>query len=77
MLTVKDIYPIGDALSVTLEGDTSSICNGTLLKDTDGNLIKVLSVAMVRHNDAREIKKFTTILTTLCNLKKGSELFIA
>lgn len=77
MLKVIDIFPVGDRLSVTLDGANDRLANGTKLIDSRGNAITVLSVGMVRFNDASEIGKTTTVLVDKCDLDVGAELSIA
>lgn len=77
MLKVLDVFPIGNMLSVTLEGPCENIKNGCKLVDSNGNKVIVISVAMTRHNNPDDINKSTTIMVDSCPLKKGTELFIA
>lgn len=77
MLKVLDVFPIGNMLSVTLEGPCADIKNGCKLIDNNGNTIVVVSVAMTRHNNPKDIKENTTIMINSCSLQKGTELFIA
>lgn len=77
MLKVIDIFPIGNRLSVTLDGVNDRIENGSKLIDSRGNIVSVISVGMVRYIDADEINKTTTILIEKCNLDIGEELSIA
>lgn len=77
MLKVLDVFPIGNMLSVTLEGSCDNIKNGCKLIDNDGNTVVVVSVAMTRHNNPADINKSTTVMVNSCQLKKGTELSIA
>lgn len=77
MLKVLDVFPIGDMLSVTLEGSCEQLKNGCKLVDSSGNIIIVNSVAMTRHINPSDINKNATIMINLCELSKGSELSIA
>lgn len=77
MLKVLDVFPIGNMLSVTLEGPCDDIKNGCKLIDSNGNTIVVVSVAMTRHNNPADINKSTTVMVNSCQIKKGSELSIA
>lgn len=77
MLKVIDIFPLGNRLSVTLDGVSDSIKNGSRLVDSHGNAIQVISVGMVRYTDPEEIGKTTTILVDKCDLDVGTELSIA
>lgn len=77
MLKVMNILPIGDKLAVTLEGCGDEIKNGSCLIDSSGNLIEVLSVGMVRRENADAINKSTTVLIGKCDIGIGSELNIA
>lgn len=77
MLKVLDIFRIGDKLSVTLEGVSNELRNGTNLIDEEGTLYKVISVAMTRNDNPSDISKSTTILIPDCDIKKGAELRIA
>lgn len=77
MLKVLDVFPIGNMLSVTLEGSCEKIKNGCKLIDSNGNIIVVVSVAMTRHNNPADINKSTTVMVNSCQIKKGAELSIA
>lgn len=77
MLKVMNILPVGDKLAVTLEGSSDELKNGSHLIDGGGNIIEVLSVGMVRHENADDINKSTTILIGKCDIVIGSELNIA
>lgn len=77
MLKVLDVFPIGNMLSVTLEGSCDSLKNGSKLIDNNGNVIVVVSVAMTRHENPMDINKSTTVMVNSCQLKKGTELSIA
>ncbi len=77
MLKVIDIFPVGGKLSVTLDGVSDRLSNGSKLIDSHGNTIQVISVGMVRFNDPEEIGKTTTVLVDKCDLDIGSELSIA
>lgn len=77
MLRVIDIFPVGKRLSITLDGANDRLANGTKLINSRGNAITVLSVGMVRFNDASEIGKTTTVLVNKCDLNVGAELSIA
>ena len=77
MLKVLDVFPIGNMLSVTLEGSCDSLKNGSKLVDNSGNVIVVVSVAMTRHENPTDINKSTTVMVNSCKLKKGAELSIA
>ena len=74
---VIDVLRIGDKLSVTLEGVSNELRNGTDLIDKDGTFYKVISVAMTRNNNPSDISKSTTILISDCNIKIGDKLIIA
>ena len=77
MFKVLDIYPIGNMLSVTLEGPCKNIKNGCKLIDSKGNIIVVVSTAMIHHNDSICINKNTVIIKiAFCQLKKDDVLFI-
>lgn len=77
MLKVLDVFPIGAMLSVTLDGACDDLRTGSRLMDENGNAIIVDSIAMTRNDNPEDIHKSTTILIKLCNIHKGSELFIA
>lgn len=77
MLKVIDIFPIGNRLSVTLDGVSDKLGNGSQLIDSRGNTVRVISVGMVRYNDPDEINKTTTVLIEKCNIDVGEELSIA
>lgn len=77
MLKVIDIFPVGNRLSVTLDGTSDRLANGSKLIDSHGNAIRVLSVGMVRYNDPAEIGKTTTVLVEKCDIDVGAELSIA
>ena len=77
MLKVLDVFPIGNMLSVTLEGPCDNIKNGCKLVDSNGNAVVVISVAMTLHNNPAYINKSTTVMVNTCQLKKGTELSIA
>lgn len=76
MLKVLDVFPIGDMLSVTLEGSCDNIKNGCKLIDNNGNAVVVVSVAMTRHNNPDDINKSTTVMVNSCKLEKGTVLSI-
>ena len=76
MFRVTDIFPIGDSLSVTLDGDRDKITNGCKLTDDKGNIIAVKSVAMVRYVDPQYIGKNVTVLIDKCDIAVGSTLSI-
>ena len=61
MLKVIDILPIGNSLSVALDGSIDKISNGCKLVDNNGNVIIVRSVAMVRYTDPKYIGKNVTV----------------
>ena len=77
MLKVIDVFPIGDMLSVTLEGPCNGLKNGSKLIDGKGNTINVISVAMIRNDNPADIFKSTTVMVKSCQLQKGTELSIA
>ena len=77
MFKVFDVFKIGDMLSVTLDGKCEMLKNGTKLYDKSGRTYEVVSVAMTRYNDPSDIAKSTTVLLKACDIKTGSELFIA
>ena len=77
MFKVTDILPVGDNLSVTLDGDSEKIANGCRLVDVNGNIIVVRSVAMVKYTDPQHIGKNITVLIDKCDLTVGSILSIA
>lgn len=77
MLKVLDVFPIGNMLSVTLEGYCDSLKNGSKLVDSNGNVVDVVSVAMTRHENPTDINKSTTVMVKSCRLEKGTELSIA
>ncbi len=77
MLKVIDIFPIGDMLSVTLEGSCNELKSGSKLVDENGNTINVISVAMIRNENPADIFKSTTVMIKSCQIKKGMELSIA
>lgn len=77
MLKVLDVFPIGNMLSVTLEGSCENLKNGSKLIDNNGNTIVVISVAMTRHENPFDIDKSTTVIINNCQLQKGAELSIA
>ncbi|MBD5138954.1 MAG: hypothetical protein HDT24_06580 [Ruminococcus sp.] len=77
MFRVIDILPIGNNLSVALDGDIDKIANGCKLVDDSGNVIVVKSVAMVRYTDPQYIGKNVTVLIDKCDIAVGSTLSIA
>lgn len=77
MLRVTDILPIGNSLSVTLDGGIDKIANGCKLIDGNGNVIVVKSVAMVRYTDPQYIGNNVTVLIDKCDIAVGSTLSIA
>lgn len=77
MLKVLDVFPIGNMLSVTLEGPCNNVKNGCKLIDSNGNTIVVVSVAMTRYNNPNDINASTTVMVNSCKIEKGSELSIA
>lgn len=77
MLKVLDIFPIGDMLSVTLEGACAELKNGSFLKDVSGNTFEIVSVATTRHKNPSDINKATTVLIKHADLCAGTELSIA
>jgi hypothetical protein len=76
MLKVIDVFPVGDMLSVTLEGSCSDIKSGSKLTDSGGNTVTVESVAMTRYDDPSDISKTTTIMVDFCKLRKGDTLTV-
>ena len=76
MLKVLDVFPVGDKLSVTLEGNCINVKNGSVLKDTDNTEYRVLSVAMVGNDDPADLSKATTVLMPFCDIRKGCTLQI-
>ena len=74
MFKVLDVFKIGDMLSVTLDGKCEMLKK---LYDKSGRTYEVVSVAMTRYNDPSDIAKSTTVLLKACDIKTGSELFIA
>lgn len=77
MLRVLDVFPIGNMMSVTLDGACEKLCSGSRLLNANGNEIIVVSVAMTKNGSPADIGKTTTILVKQCALEKGAELFIA
>ena len=77
MIKVLDIFPIGDKISVTLEGNCDRIKNGSKLIGADNTEFKVLSVATTRNDNPADFSKTTTVLMPNCNIKRGYELKIA
>lgn len=77
MLKVIDIFPIGNRLSVTLDGVSDRLGNGSRLIDSHGNIVRIVSVGMVRYTNPDEINKTTTVLIEKCNIDVGEELSIA
>ena len=77
MFKVLDVLKIGDMLSVTLDGKCEMLKNGTKLHDKSGRIYEVVSVAMIRYDEPSDVAKRTTVLMKACNIKTGSELFIA
>ena len=77
MFMVVDVFIIENMLSVTVEGEPNKINNQTILIDKSGNKYKVISVAFEKYNNPHDISRFTTFLTNICDLKKGTVLFIA
>ncbi len=77
MFRVTDILPIGNNLSITLDGDSDKITNGCKLVDDSGNVIIVKSVAMVRYTDPQYIGNDITVLIDKCDIAVGSTLSIA
>lgn len=77
MLKILDVFPIGNMLSVTLEGPCADLKSGCKLIDNNGNTIVVISVAMTHHSNPEYISEYTTIIINSCSLQKGAELSIA
>ncbi|MDD6176135.1 MAG: hypothetical protein PUC59_10345 [Firmicutes bacterium] len=77
MFKVIYVFKVGKMISVTLEGNGVGIKNGSELMNEHGNLFKVVSVGMPRHDNPSDISKSTDVLLTPCNLQKGDELYIA
>ncbi|MEZ3454454.1 MAG: hypothetical protein K1W17_08800 [Oscillospiraceae bacterium] len=77
MFKVTDILPIGNGLSITLDGNSDKITNGCKLVDDSGNVIVVKSVAMVRYTDPQYIGNDVTVLVDKCDIAVGSTLSIA
>lgn len=75
MFKVIDVFKIGDRMSVTLEGKCETLKNGSKLVDADGNQINVISVGTTRHENPADIARYTTILVSPCEIKKGSALY--
>ena len=76
-MKVIDVFRIGDYISVTLEGKCEELKNGSRLIDESGNIFVVLSVAMTRNNNPKDISVSTTVLMAPCSLNTGTELRIA
>lgn len=77
MFKVTGILPIGSDLSITLDGDSKKIKNGSKLVDDNGNVIVIKSVAMVRYTDPQYIGNDVTVLVDKCDIAVGSTLSIA
>lgn len=77
MLKVMNILSLGDKLALTLDGDNDKLKNGSILIDSSGNIIEVLSVGMVRRENADYFNNSTTVLIGKCDIAIGSELNIA
>ena len=77
MLKVLDVFPIGNMLSITLEGDCKEIRNGSKLLDPNGNTIIIDSVAVTRPIEPDSPDESTVVLVQMCNIQKGYELSIA
>ena len=76
-MKVIDVFPLGEMISVTLEGKCEDIKNGIRLVDDHNNVFNVLSVAMTRNSNPKDISASTTVLMVPCNLNTGTELHIA
>lgn len=77
MFKVIEVFKIKNMLSVTVEGEPNKINNRTVFIDENGNEYKVISVALEKYNEPRDISRLTTFLIDLCDLKADTELFIA
>lgn len=77
MFKVLNVFKVGNMLSVTLDGKCEMLKNGIRLYDKNGRTYEVVSVAMTRYKDPSDIAKITTVLLKDCDIKTGSELFIA
>lgn len=75
MLKVVDTLKVGNLLSVTVEGNPNEIKNNAIFVDKNGVPHTVKSVALERFANPHDISRFTTFLTELCELKKGTFLF--
>ena len=77
MFKVLDVFQIGKILSVTLEGDSGLLKNGVRLKDENGNVIVVNTVAMAHFIDPGDMFKKTIVSVDVCDLKEGDVLTVA
>lgn len=77
MFKVLDVFKVGNNVSVTFEGKCETLKNGCKLRDNAGNIYRVVSVGMTRHENPGDISKSTTVLLSPCNLKKGNVLYTA
>ena len=80
MLTVVDVFKVGDDLSVTLTGNCTAIKNGSLLADQMGNTYQVLSVGMVHYTEPSQISNGSNnavVLLSPNTLGVGEKLVLA
>lgn len=61
-MNIRDKMIIGDNTVITISGNGSNIKIGDQLLDPKGVSHKILSIAMVEHEDPKDIIKSTTIL---------------
>lgn len=77
MFKVLNVLPVGDKLAVTFEGSCDKIKNGSKLVDNVGNIIEIISVGMVRYENANDLTNSTTVMIDKCDINVGSKLDIA
>ncbi len=72
MLRVIDVLNLGTQSSVTFEGKCEQIKNGSKIKDDNGNIFEIISVAMMSYNNPLDINKSTTVLINSTQIKKDN-----
>lgn len=59
---ILDAREIAGLLSVTIAGSSPDLKNGSVVKDSNGNLFVVKSIAMIGSHNAQDILKSTTMV---------------
>ena len=59
---ILDVREIAGLLSVTIAGSSPNLRNGSVVKDSYGNLFVVKSIAMIGSHNVQDILKSTTMV---------------